>query len=155
MAGRDITEGRAERAIAVDVGIVSTSTYWQNTSDYTATDGSSITSLAALASSDIVEIITFTAFELADSIARSLFDAKGDILVATSADTPGKLAAGTNGYYLKANSATATGLEWSVVDALPSQTGNAGEYLTTDGTTASWAAIVTDPTPSIFMLMGA
>jgi hypothetical protein len=28
------------------------------------------------------------------------------------------------------------------VDALPSQTGNAGEYLTTDGTTASWAAIV-------------
>ena len=33
MAGRDITEGRAERAIAVDVGIVSTSQYWQNTSD--------------------------------------------------------------------------------------------------------------------------
>jgi hypothetical protein len=33
VAGRDITEGRAERAIAVDVGIVSTSTYWQNTSD--------------------------------------------------------------------------------------------------------------------------
>ena len=33
MAGRDITEGRTERAIAVDVGIVSTSTYWQNTSD--------------------------------------------------------------------------------------------------------------------------
>ena len=33
MAGRDLTEGREERAIAVDVGIVSTSTYWQNTSD--------------------------------------------------------------------------------------------------------------------------
>ena len=33
MAGRDITEGRAERAVAVDVGIVSTSAYWQNTSD--------------------------------------------------------------------------------------------------------------------------
>jgi hypothetical protein len=33
VAGRDITEGRAERAIAVDVGIVSTSAYWQNTSD--------------------------------------------------------------------------------------------------------------------------
>jgi len=28
-----VTEGRAERAIAVDVGIVSTSQYWQNTSD--------------------------------------------------------------------------------------------------------------------------
>jgi hypothetical protein len=33
VAGRDITEGRANQAIAVDVGIVSTSTYWQNTSD--------------------------------------------------------------------------------------------------------------------------
>jgi len=33
VAGRDITEGRAEQAIAVDVGIVSTSQYWQNTSD--------------------------------------------------------------------------------------------------------------------------
>ena len=33
MAGRDITEGRANQAIAVDVGIVSTSAYWQNTSD--------------------------------------------------------------------------------------------------------------------------
>ena len=38
MAGRDITEGRGDssgnaKAIAVDIGIVSTSTYWQNTSD--------------------------------------------------------------------------------------------------------------------------
>ena len=31
MAGRDITEGRAKRAIAVDVGVVSTSAIWQNT----------------------------------------------------------------------------------------------------------------------------
>ena len=31
MAGRDITEGRSTRAIAVDVGIVSTSAIWQNT----------------------------------------------------------------------------------------------------------------------------
>jgi hypothetical protein len=86
------------------------------TSDYTASNGSSITSLAALAASDIIEIITFTAFELADSIARSVFDAKGDLLVATSADTPGKLAVGTNGYFLKADSSTATGLAWGAVD---------------------------------------
>ncbi len=85
------------------------------TSDYTASNGTSITSLAALAAGDILEVITFTAFELADSIARSLFDAKGDLLVATSADTPGKLTVGTNGHYLKANSSTATGLEWAAV----------------------------------------
>jgi hypothetical protein len=125
------------------------------TSDYTATDGSSITSLAALASSDIVEIITFTAFELADSIARSLFDAKGDLLVATSADTPGKLTVGSNGTVLVADSSTATGLKWSAYDPLPSQTGNSGKYLTTDGSTTSWGAITTDPTPTVFLLMGA
>ena len=33
MAGRDITEGRAQRAIAVDVGIVSSTSIWQNTSE--------------------------------------------------------------------------------------------------------------------------
>ena len=86
------------------------------TSDYNATDGSSITGLAALTAGDILEIITFTAFELADSIARSLFDAKGDILVATSADTPGKLTVGTNGFVLTADSSTATGLKWAEVD---------------------------------------
>jgi hypothetical protein len=85
------------------------------TSDYTASNGTSITSLAALASGDVLEIITFTAFELADAIARSVFDAKGDLIVGTSADTPGKLTVGTNGYYLKANSSTATGLEWAAV----------------------------------------
>jgi hypothetical protein len=125
------------------------------TSDYTATDGSSITSLAALAANDIVEIITFTAFELADSIARSLFDAKGDLLVATSADTPGKLTVGSNGTVLVADSSTATGLKWSAYDPLPSQSGNTGKYLTTDGSTTSWGAITTDPTPTVFLLMGA
>ena len=125
------------------------------TSDYTASNGTSITSLAALAAGDILEVITFTAFDLATAIDKALFDAKGDILVATAADTPGKLTVGTNGQYLQADSSTATGLKWATVDALPSQTSNAGKYLTTNGTSASWAAIVTDPTPSIFMLMGA
>jgi hypothetical protein len=97
--------------------------------------------LAALTAGDILEIITFTAFDLATAIDKSLFDAKGDILVATAADTPGKLTVGANGYVLQANSATATGLEWGVYDPLPSQTGNTGEFLTTDGSTTSWAAV--------------
>jgi len=33
---------------------------------------------------------------------------------------------------------------WSTVDALPSQTGHAGKYLTTNATTASWATLDTD-----------
>ncbi len=84
--------------------------------DYTATNGTSIDSLSpALAANDVLEIITFTAFDVATAIPNSLFDAKGDLLVATSADTPGKLTVGTNGYYLKADSSTATGLVWAAV----------------------------------------
>jgi chemotaxis protein histidine kinase CheA len=83
------------------------------------------------------------------------FDAKGDLLAGTGAGSFDQLTvAATNGYALTVNSATATGLAWAAIDALPSQTGNAGEYLTTDGTTASWAAITTDPTPTVFMLGG-
>jgi hypothetical protein len=118
-------------------------------SDYTASNGTSITSLAALAASDVLEIITFTAFDLATAIANTVFDAKGDLLVASAADTVGKLSVGTNGYYLKANSGAALGVEWAAVDALPSQTGNAGEFLTTDGSTASWAAVDAVPLTTI------
>jgi hypothetical protein len=41
------------------------------------------------------------------------------------------------------------------ISSLPSQSGNGGKYLTTDGSTASWATITTDPTSTVFMLMGA
>ena len=125
------------------------------TTDYTASNGTSITSLAALAAGDILEIITFTAFDLATAISNTVFDAKGDLIAATAADTVGKLTVGTNGQYLQADSSTATGLKWSTVDALPSQTSNSGKYLTTNGTSASWGTITTDPTPTVFMLMGA
>jgi hypothetical protein len=84
--------------------------------DYVATNGTSIASLAALTAGDVLEIITFTAFDLANVLSPTLFDAKGDILVATSADTAGKLTLGTNGYFLKADSSTATGLVWAAVD---------------------------------------
>jgi hypothetical protein len=102
------------------------------TSDYTATNGTSITSLAALTAGDILEIITFTAFDLATAISNTLFDAKGDILVATAADTPGKLTLGTNGYFLKADSSTVTGLVWAEVPA-PDLTQYANEIMTIMG----------------------
>jgi hypothetical protein len=92
------------------------------TSDYNATNGTSITGLAALTAGDILEVITFTAFELADAIARSVLDAKGDLIVATSADTPGRLALGTDGHYLQADSSTATGLKWSAVSGYSAPT---------------------------------
>ena len=69
-----------------------------------------------------------------------------------SADSEIPSQAGEGGNYLTTDG---TALSWSAVDALPSQTGNDGKYLTTDGTAASWATITTDPTPSVFLLMGA
>lgn len=37
----------------------------------------------------------------------------------------------------------------SDIDALPSQTGNQGKFLTTDGSSASWQTVTTDPTNDI------
>jgi hypothetical protein len=124
------------------------------TTDYTASNGTSLTSLAALAANDIVEVITFTSFELASAIEETIFDAKGDILVGTAADTVGKLAVGTNGTVLLADSSTSTGLKWSAYDPLPSQTGNTGKVLTTDGSTTSWVA-TSGETFNPLLLMGA
>jgi hypothetical protein len=45
---------------------------------------------------------------------------------------------GNSGYYLTTNGTTAS---WAAIQALPTQTSNSGKYLTTDGTNASWATL--------------
>ena len=50
----------------------------------------------------------------------------------------------SNGYFLSAQSGNTGGMTWAEVDALPSQTGNAGKFLTTDASDASWATLDTD-----------
>jgi hypothetical protein len=124
------------------------------TTDYNASSGTSITSLAALAAGDILEIITFTAFDLATAIQQSLFTAKGDVLVGTSAGVAGKIAVGANNTVLVADSSTATGLKWSAYDPLPSQTGNTGKYLTTDGSSASWGTLSAISTAKVYFMKG-
>ena len=83
------------------------------TTDYTATNGTSITALSALVLNDIVEIITFTALSVVTDIPQSIVDVKGDLIVATAADTVGRLAVGTNGQVLTADSTAGTGLAYT------------------------------------------
>jgi hypothetical protein len=88
-----------------------------------------------------VSTATQTALDL--KVDESLFDAKGDLLVASADNTPAKLTVGTNGYLLTANSAATNGVEWAAAPvSLPSQTGNSGKYLTTDGSSATWGTLV-------------
>ena len=153
------------------------------------------------------------------AIQASIIDAKGDLIVGTAADTAGRLAVGTNGHILTADSAETTGIKWSAAPAgftaptigttvitsgttvstiesvtlnnatltgtltagatsgtngylltattsgvtwaaapvsLPSQTGNTGKLLVTDGTTASWAgaAPIASPTEPATLIDG-
>ena len=81
------------------------------------------------------------------AISKTIVDAKGDLIAATGADAVARVALGTNGYLLTADSTQAAGIKWAAAPiSLPSQTGNSGKYLTTDGTNASWGS----PTDVVF-----
>ena len=55
-----------------------------------------------------------SAYDLANgAIAKTIVDAKGDIIAATAADTIARLAVGANDTVLTADSSTATGLKWA------------------------------------------
>ena len=81
--------------------------------DYTASNGTSITGLTALDANDVLEVLVFDNFNVANALVSTTVDAKGDLYVGTANDTVGRLAVGSNGTVLKANSATTSGLEWS------------------------------------------
>jgi len=57
------------------------------------------------------------------AIQPTIFDAKADILTATAADTPARLAVGANDTVLTADSTTATGLKWAAAASVPESLG--------------------------------
>ena len=56
---------------------------------------------------------TWVAQDDSNAIQNAIVDAKGDLIAATAADTPARLAVGTNGQVLTADSTASTGLKWA------------------------------------------
>jgi len=81
--------------------------------DYTATDGTTVTLIDATITGDIIEVFAQQLVPLADAISKGQFTAKGTLLSATAASTPGVLGVGADGTVLTAASGEATGLEWA------------------------------------------
>jgi hypothetical protein len=80
-----------------------------------------------------------------DILTEALVDAKGDLLVASAADTVTRIAVGTNGHVLTADSSTAEGLKW----AAPAAVGVFDTSITFEGSTADdfeTTLTVVDPT---------
>lgn len=62
---------------------------------------------------------------------------------------------GSTGQVLTKTSSSNYAVAWQTIDALPSQSGNSGKYLTTDGSTATWANLATNADDfSQFLLAG-
>jgi hypothetical protein len=60
---------------------------------------------------------TWVTTDDANAIQNTIVDAKGDLIGATAADTPARLAVGTNGQVLTADSTAATGLAWATASS--------------------------------------
>ena len=98
--------------------------------DYTATDGLIVTLTTAAQAGDVIEIISPNNYINVNTYTVSEVDSQ----LSLKANLASPAFTGTVDF----SSATVTG-----IDLLPSQTGNSGKYLTTNGTTAAWSNTIT------------
>jgi hypothetical protein len=159
------TSGQTNFAATYDVGFVDV--YLNGvklipTSDFTATDGATIILTTGAVAGDNVSIIAYGAFNVADVYTQAQSDARYAQIanVYNKTDSDARYTQKSNNLSDLDNAATAltnlgltaTAAELNYVDgvtsniqtqidnidALPSQTGQSGKFLTTDGISASW-----------------
>jgi len=104
-----------------------------------AADGTKLDGIEA--SADVTDATNVNA---AGAVMNSDLDGKGELLVGDGSGDPTALAAGTNGYVLKANSSTATGLEWSAAGSGGDVNQNAFSNVAVSGQTTVAADSTTD-----------
>jgi hypothetical protein len=75
-------------------------------------------------------------------ISGNIVDAKGDLIAATAADTVSRLAVGTNGQVLTADSTTGTGLKWAA--------GSGGAYTSIASGSLSGSTVTISSIPSTY-----
>lgn len=113
--------------------------------DYTATNGTTVTLTEATLAGDIIEIFANQLVPLTDAISKGQYTAKGALLSATAASTPGVLAVGSNDQVLTADSTTSTGLKWATPAAggmtLLSTTTLSGATTTISGISGSYNSL--------------
>ena len=86
---------------------------------------------------------TWVAQDDSNAIQNAIVDAKGDLIAATAADTPARLAVGTNGQVLTADSTASTGLKWATPAGATPTSGNASVLTFQTTTSTSYTDLAT------------
>ena len=118
--------------------MATTTNYGWTTPDDTALVKDGASAIRTLGSS----IDTTLKTQIDAQIPDSLLTTKGDIIAATAASTPARLAVGTNGQGLVVDSTTATGLKWANASASPTS-GEVRVDTEQSTTSASYVALTT------------
>lgn len=108
---RIATTNYADRS--ADAAALVVNTYVANTYLTTATASSTYLTQATATSDYLAKADASNTY-----IAKATVDAKGDLIVASADNTIGRLAVGTDGNFLRANSSATSGLEWGSIPTI-------------------------------------
>ena len=129
-----ITGGGTSGAVTIGIDAASTTV----SGAVQLSDSTSTTSSILAATPTAVK----SAYDLAAAaVPKSIVDAKGDLIAATAADTVSRIAVGTNGQVLTADSTAATGLKWATASSTTFPTFAASKTSAQTISAATWTKV--------------